>query len=310
MRALAMKPEERYQSARELQVDLEAFIHEQRIRVSPAALAEWMERTFGPKQEIWHTLPPPGLPSEMATALEATAATKIVAHENLSGALAAMPASFSLPIELSRPVRPPRRRRWPFGAAVLVLAGAASVWLARDHLGGALKATETSSPVVLVAEGGHVAVERTGASTAAPRNDPPAAAPVPAPATAPTPPTSGSGRPVPTSPRSKRTPEAGGSPRAASFSATFARREGEIRRCFVDHPEGSSAMTEISLRFEVGRDGQVGSVAVLPAAIGGSPLGACLAAVGKGTVFSKQTAPVTFRIPLTVQRETAGKNGP
>jgi hypothetical protein len=97
--------------------------------------------------------------------------------------------------------------------------------------------------------------------------------------------------------------------RGASFSATFARREGEIRRCFVEHPEGTGT-TEISLRFDVERDGQVGSVAVLPAAVGSSPLGACLAGVGKNTVFAKQSSPLTFRIPLTVQRETTGKSGP
>ena len=90
------------------------------------------------------------------------------------------------------------------------------------------------------------------------------------------------------------------------MSATFARRESDIRHCFLDHPGAPSA--EISLRFDVERDGHVASVAVQPAAVAGGPLGACLAMVGKSTVFPKQAAPVTFRIPLTV--ETAGKSGP
>jgi hypothetical protein len=81
----------------------------------------------------------------------------------------------------------------------------------------------------------------------------------------------------------------------------------------VDHP-GGTGTTEISLRFTVERDGHVGSVEVLPASVASSSLGACLGAVGKSTVFSKQAAPVTFRIPLTVQRETAEsssrKSGP
>jgi hypothetical protein len=114
------------------------------------------------------------------------------------------------------------------------------------------------------------------------------------------------------SPRAKRAAETGGASRSASFSTTFARRESDIRRCFVEHPEGTGT-TEISLRFSVERDGHVGSVEVLPASVASSSLGACLGAVGKSTVFSKQAAPVTFRIPLTVQRETAvssRKSGP
>src|SRR6185369_4355542 len=79
LRSLARAPEDRYQSARELQLELEAFVHEERIRLSPAALAEWMEKTFGPKQEIWHSLPaPPPAPAEPSVPREGTARTKVV----------------------------------------------------------------------------------------------------------------------------------------------------------------------------------------------------------------------------------------
>jgi hypothetical protein len=110
-------------------------------------------------------------------------------------------------------------------------------------------------------------------------------------------------------PRAKRTADASAAARGGGYSATFARRESDIRRCFLDHPSGASS-TEISLRFEVGLDGHVSSLAVLPATVGAAPLGACLAAVGKSTVFAKQAAPLTFRIPLTVQLDTAGRGGP
>jgi hypothetical protein len=308
MRALAQKPEERYQSARELQVDLEAFVHDERIRVSPAALAEWMEQNFGPKQEIWHTLPQPADAQATGGGREATAATKLTSRPDvINGIPFAEIMGVSLPIEVSAPVRPRRAGwLWPLSAIVLLALSGGAWWLTRGLRGGPPVAAAPSQ-VVLVAEQGNVAVER--------------AAPAPAPAEAPAPPSPApsttpvsaaaapSPAPAPVAPHPKRSAEASGAPRGESFSATFAHREGDIRRCFLTHTDGAAA-TEISLRFDVERDGHVAALAVLPASVGTSPLGACLAAVGKSTVFPRQSAPLTFRIPLTVQREPAGKSGP
>jgi len=49
MRALSKSREERYQSAREMQGDLEAFIREERIAVSQVALTNWMTMLFEDK---------------------------------------------------------------------------------------------------------------------------------------------------------------------------------------------------------------------------------------------------------------------
>jgi len=49
MKALEKRPEDRYQSAREMQTDLEAFIREERIAVSQVSLSRWMERLFEEK---------------------------------------------------------------------------------------------------------------------------------------------------------------------------------------------------------------------------------------------------------------------
>src|SRR6185369_5511108 len=57
MRALEKDPERRYPTARALQRDLEAFARDNKLQLSPTALGEWMERTFGRKPELWRTLP-------------------------------------------------------------------------------------------------------------------------------------------------------------------------------------------------------------------------------------------------------------
>src|SRR6185503_13325884 len=49
MRALAKSREDRYQSAREMQADLEAFVRDERIAVSQVSLTHWMHGLFEDK---------------------------------------------------------------------------------------------------------------------------------------------------------------------------------------------------------------------------------------------------------------------
>jgi serine/threonine protein kinase len=49
MRALEKRRENRYQSAREMQSDLEAFVREERLKVSPVSVSEWMRMLFRDK---------------------------------------------------------------------------------------------------------------------------------------------------------------------------------------------------------------------------------------------------------------------
>jgi eukaryotic-like serine/threonine-protein kinase len=49
MKALAKRREDRYQSAREMQSDLESFVREERIPVSPVGLTRWMQSLFEEK---------------------------------------------------------------------------------------------------------------------------------------------------------------------------------------------------------------------------------------------------------------------
>ncbi|HEX8954089.1 MAG TPA: serine/threonine-protein kinase, partial [Polyangia bacterium] len=53
MRALEKEKEKRYQTARDIQADLESLVRADRMHVSPIALARFMEETFGQKIEAW-----------------------------------------------------------------------------------------------------------------------------------------------------------------------------------------------------------------------------------------------------------------
>ncbi len=53
MRALAKEKEARYQTARDMQVDLEALVRADRLHVSPIALTSYMAELFGHKIEAW-----------------------------------------------------------------------------------------------------------------------------------------------------------------------------------------------------------------------------------------------------------------
>ncbi len=55
LRALAKSPDNRYQTARELQADLDEFAREERLSVSQLGLQEYMQKIFGPKIEAWRT---------------------------------------------------------------------------------------------------------------------------------------------------------------------------------------------------------------------------------------------------------------
>jgi hypothetical protein len=89
----------------------------------------------------------------------------------------------------------------------------------------------------------------------------------------------------------------------------LARREDDIRKCFNSADDAALVRGEASLRFEVAADGHVSSLTVLPASVAATQVGACLAQVGKKTVFPPQPQPVVFRVPVTVevQRGTRSK---
>lgn len=74
-RAVAARPEDRYPTALEMQLDLEAFAHEARVPLSNAALGQFMQEIFGERPLPWLTdeRKPAKAPAPLR---EATAATR------------------------------------------------------------------------------------------------------------------------------------------------------------------------------------------------------------------------------------------
>jgi tRNA A-37 threonylcarbamoyl transferase component Bud32 len=301
MRALERDPTKRYQTARDFQLDLEAFARDQRLEISSAALAEWMETQFGPKREIWHTLPALAdtTPARADRQKEHTAATRRVEHAQLSPGL----------------VRRPRARRALVAAgamlAVLLIGGGAYALLHRSTHAEPFQAGAGSNanPVLVVAENGNVAIERSDVAPPVAANPPPVA-PI-APGT-PIEPAAPAEEPAAARGHGSRHGPAARAPRNAAqpdLSSPLTKRAAEIRRCFGDRDADEAGSGEISLRFEVGADGIVKSVAVQPAALAATPLGACLVKIGRTTTFGPQAAPIAFRIPVSVQLRRQGEHG-
>jgi len=113
MRALAKRREERYQSAREMQADLEDFIREERIPVSQVSLTRWMQSLFGDKvaQQKEALLDIKHLADEIASQ-RASALLFDGGPTTSTGSLRAADLSSI------RPAPPPKRS--PLGLAVLI----------------------------------------------------------------------------------------------------------------------------------------------------------------------------------------------
>jgi hypothetical protein len=175
----------------------------------------------------------------------------------------------------------------------LLLAG--GLWLsARPSL--VAQPAAPAASVVIVAEQGSVAVEQAALLPAPTAREVPAARADSLPSTA--------GRPATDSRSARRQPDRPSQPSAGeTFSASFSRRTQEIRHCFSEHSKRTASELELSLRFEVARDGRVSSATLQPASIGSTPLGKCLVEVANATRFARQPNPVAFHIPLSVQMD-------
>jgi hypothetical protein len=80
-----------------------------------------------------------------------------------------------------------------------------------------------------------------------------------------------------------------------ALTRTFGKQSPAITGCFKQHPGTSE---QVSVRIQIDTRGAVKAAEVLPATVGASPLGECIAAVARKTSFGPQPKPASFRVPL------------
>ncbi len=122
MRALEKNREDRYQTAREMQADLELFVRHERIATSQVSLTSWMAWLFEDKL------------AQQKEALQdiKQLADVIAAQQKEWDPTATMTGTFAGPIVTQTIIEPPRRNNAPLiaGIAVALMVGAGVFFVA------------------------------------------------------------------------------------------------------------------------------------------------------------------------------------
>ncbi len=107
---------------------------------------------------------------------------------------------------------------------------------------------------------------------------------------------------VEASPRPRTTAKKRPVSKTAALSTAFRKRKGSVSACFKKHGIQSGQQPKISINFEIDKTGKVRTASVSPAGVSGSPLGSCLRSVAERTRFPAQEEAVAFHIPVTASR--------
>jgi hypothetical protein len=307
LRALARDREQRYASARELQIALEQVARSRGLVISGASLGDWISDLFGRRADPFMCAPGETLGNAPAIATPAPqpavdgrgfdAEAPAPQHLNRGPVLATLPGGdlesagsdgTPLPAVVAAPTRTFIARSWPLVAIAVLSAGLASLF--RPGVDRAAPSTSASAAAAPIA--------------AAPVAPPPAPVTVvsPAPPASAIPAAAATTRK--TTPRRAASVPAPAAPAAPAdrFRAAFARKESSLLGCFARFGDPGDDAPEISIRFHADEDGHVISAELAPAAVQETPLGHCIEELALATEFGPQSTPVAFRIPVSVRR--------
>lgn len=93
-----------------------------------------------------------------------------------------------------------------------------------------------------------------------------------------------------------------GKPNLTELTGAFRKQKGKIHRCFQNHRTTSEQSQNVSVLFSLKSSGSVEKVQLSPKSLNGTALGNCLLGVSQGVRFPPQSAPISFRIPLSAKR--------
>jgi eukaryotic-like serine/threonine-protein kinase len=91
-------------------------------------------------------------------------------------------------------------------------------------------------------------------------------------------------------------------PDPEALTRAFRRQEGAMTGCFARHAVSVEGMPVVKLTFDLQADGKLVSVHVTPASLAQTALGQCIKKVASDTRFPAQGKPVSFAIPLSASR--------
>jgi serine/threonine protein kinase len=316
-RAMDVDRTKRYTTAREMSQAIEGFARESGLTLNPAALGEFLERTMGPKLEPWRTgdrakTPNPSSSLALATTLpsgvsvdsptfapgtpvRAPTVTKESSPDGHTLASREKETVSEMAVTTPRfagtapqPKVESRSPVLPIIAATVVAGGlvAGTMWWKSQQ------AKAKDDHVVIVAERGSASLEGSIDAAEATPPDVDAATTPAASIDAGTAKPVDAGRPRPPPP---------GDP----LSAAFRPRQAQVAACLNKYSSQVVTKPSITLRFEIDTNGVPTRVDVED--IGNTPLGQCIADVGRGTRFPKQDQPMAFKIPVSIKTQGGSK---
>jgi serine/threonine protein kinase len=93
-----------------------------------------------------------------------------------------------------------------------------------------------------------------------------------------------------------------GSPDARRLTRAFGKQQPRIEACFVEHAQNPANLPPIQFEFVLEADGTLGAAKVAPPNVASTALGTCLKSVAGETEFPAPGKPLTFSIPLLMQK--------
>ncbi|MBI4705295.1 MAG: serine/threonine protein kinase [Deltaproteobacteria bacterium] len=159
MKALEKRVEERYQSAREMQADLETFVRNERIATSTVSLGNWMRTLFEEKiQQQKAVLSDIKQLADVIASQRSEPGDMFVGYGPTSTAGASATISTRTDIGAYTAIRRSYGRRWALIGALVVLVGLAGAYLVQRQIMG-----RPAGPAASAAASGAARAEAKGA---------------------------------------------------------------------------------------------------------------------------------------------------